>query len=99
MKSFEKIICAIVMVAFFLIVSETIGQTELPQKPDMNVTYISQRPLYPGYWLGYPDDIPTFWVADKNSPDGSRKVTKEEYAKLVKHKPAQGDEIYGAYPQ
>ena len=68
-------------------------EPSLPEKPDLNVTYISQRPLYPGYWLEYPDDVPTFWVADKNSPDGSRKVSKEEFARLVKHKHAEGDEV------
>lgn len=64
-----------------------------PQKPDLNVTYISQRPLYAYYWMAYPNDVPTFWVPDKNSPDGSRQVSKEEFARLVKHKPAEGDEV------
>ena len=65
----------------------------LPQKPDLDVTYISQRPLYPGYWLEYPDDVPTFWVPDPSSPDGSRVVTKEEYMRLRKYQPAEGEEV------
>ena len=65
----------------------------LPEKPDLNVTYISQRPIYPGYWLAYPDDVPTYWVKDERSPDGKREVTREEHDKLVKHQHAEGDEV------
>lgn len=74
-------------------ISQAADEPAPPDKPDLNVTYISQRPLYPGYWLEYPNDVPTFWVADKNSPDGSRKVSKEEFARLVKHKHAEGDKV------
>ena len=39
-------------------VCDAAQEPPLPEKPDLNVTYISQRPLHPGYWLEYPDDIP-----------------------------------------
>ena len=61
--------------------------------PDLDVTYISQRPLYHGYWMDYPDDVPTFWVPDPDAPDGKRTVTKEEWQKLVKYQPAEGDKV------
>ncbi len=64
-----------------------------PKKPDLDVTYISQRPLYAGYWMDYPNDVPTFWVPDKDAPEGKRTVTKEEYQRLVKCRPAEGDEV------
>jgi hypothetical protein len=93
MKPGEKIFFTLIAITFFIMIGELDGQIEFPQKPDLNVTYISQRPLYPGYWMAYPNDIPTFWVADSLSPESSRKVSKEEYTKIVKHKPAQGDEV------
>jgi hypothetical protein len=67
--------------------------TGRPSKPDLDVTYISQRPLYHGYCMDYPNDVPTFWVPDKNVPDGKRTVTKEEFHRLIKHQPAEGDEV------
>ena len=69
------------------------GPAALPNKPDLDVTYISQRPLYHGYWVEYPDDVPTFWVPDKKAPGGKRKVTKEQFQRLVKYQPAAGDEV------
>ena len=68
-------------------------QPALPNKPDLDVTYISQRPLYHGYWMDYPNDVPTFWVPDANAPDGKRTVTKEEWQRLVKYQPAAGDKV------
>jgi outer membrane protein assembly factor BamB len=68
-------------------------QPALPNKPDLDVTYISQRPLYHGYWMDYPNDVPTFWVPDADAPDGKRTVTKEEWQRLVKYQPAAGDTV------
>ena len=65
----------------------------LPAKPDLDVTYISLRPLYAGYYMDYPNDIPTFWVVDEKAPDGKREVSKEEYMKLVKYQHAEGDKV------
>jgi hypothetical protein len=66
---------------------------EVPKLPDLDVTYISQRPLWHGYWFDYPNDVPTFWVPDQNAPDGKRTVTKEEFIRLTKCKPAAGDKV------
>jgi hypothetical protein len=54
---------------------------------------MARRPLYHGYWVDYPDDVPTFWVPDKKAPDGKRTVTKEEFQRLIKVQPAEGDEV------
>jgi len=85
----------VVLVIFFVAVAVAAGAApaELPNLPDLDVTYISQRPLYRGYWMDYPDDVPTFWVYDKNAPDGKRTVTKEEFQRLVKVNPAAGDKV------
>jgi streptogramin lyase len=64
-----------------------------PAKPDLDVTYIAQRPLYPGYWMDYPNDVPTFWVPDPNAADGKHEVTREEFMRLTKYQPAAGDKI------
>ena len=65
----------------------------LPQKPDLNVTYISLRPLYAGYYLAYPNDIPTFWVNDPKAANGKREVSREEYQELTKFMHAKGDDV------
>lgn len=49
----------IVLLASAGLCSAAEEQPALPDKPDLNVTYISQRPLYHGYWMDYPDDVPT----------------------------------------
>jgi hypothetical protein len=64
-----------------------------PNKPDLDVTYIAQRPLYTGYWMDYPDDVPTFWVPDAKAPDGKKTVTKEEFQRLTKYQHAPGDKV------
>jgi len=64
-----------------------------PQKPDLDVTYISLRPLYAGYYLAYPNDVPTFWVVDPNAADGKREVSREEYQELIKFQHAKGDDV------
>ena len=66
---------------------------DLPKLPDLDVTYISQRPLYVGYWIDYPNDVPTFWVADEKSPGGRRAVSREEWEKLTKYQHAPGDKV------
>ncbi len=67
--------------------------SHLPQKPDLDVAYISQRPFYLGYRMDYTDDVPTFWVHDPDSPDEKRSVTKEEYLRLEKYQHADGDDV------
>jgi hypothetical protein len=87
--------CAAVLAAF-LCAAKCCAAADthlLPQKPDLNVTYISLRPLYAGYYLDYPNDIPTFWVVDEKAPDGKREVSREEYQKLIKFQHAAGDEV------
>ena len=93
----RKVIVVLLMALVYLIISSFCIAAEeaqlLPQKPDLDVTYISQRPLYHGYWMDYPNDVPTFWVPDKDAPDGKRTVTKDEFQKLVKCNPAEGDKV------
>jgi hypothetical protein len=93
----RKTVVVLLTASFYLILGLLCYAAEepqpLPQKPDLDVTYISQRPLYHGYWMDYPNDVPTFWVPDKKAPDGKRTVTKEEFQKLVKCYPAEGDKV------
>jgi DNA-binding beta-propeller fold protein YncE len=65
----------------------------LPAKPDLDVTYISQRPLYVGYWMDYDNDVPRFWVPDPKAPDGKRAVARDEYIRLQKYQHADGDPV------
>ena len=92
----EKASLYLVALAMLLVATPSFPAEEEappPDKPDLDVTYISQRPLYHGYWMDYPDDVPTFWVPDPDAPDGKRTVTKEEFQRLVKYQPAEGDEV------
>ena len=68
---------------------------EVPKKPDLDVLFIEQWPVYPNYGFGYPGNLPV--LAKWGQKDGKRELeyffTRDEYEANVKVRPDKGEEM------
>jgi sugar lactone lactonase YvrE len=82
------------LIPFFALVSLSL-QAEVPKKADLDVLFIEQWPVYPGYGFSYPGNLPVLVKPGTGVP-GKPPVyyyTRDEYEANVKTHPVKGEEI------
>jgi hypothetical protein len=83
------------LVAAALLPLATVAYAQVPDQPDLDVLFIEQWPVYPGYGFAYPGNVPTL-VKPGTGVGGKAPeycYTRQEYEALVKTRPADGEQL------